>query len=78
MNVDADLSDFEVQEFPKEKSGKSESEDSKNDNESTANNASVNSSCAQHLLSCHYFIYVIKNLRTLTCVAKNALVEINL
>ena len=34
MNVDADLSDIEVQEFSEEESGKSESEDSKSDNES--------------------------------------------
>ena len=36
VNVDADLSDIEVQEFSKEESGESESEDSKSDNNSTA------------------------------------------
>ena len=36
LNVDADLSDIEVQEFSKEESGESESEDSKSDNNSTA------------------------------------------
>ena len=36
VNVDADLSDIEVQEFSKEESGKSEPEDSKSANNSTA------------------------------------------
>ena len=36
LNVDAELSDIEVQEFSKEESGESESEDSKSDNNSTA------------------------------------------
>ena len=36
MNVDADLSDIEVQEFSKEESGESECEDSESDNNSTA------------------------------------------
>ena len=37
VNVDADFSDIEVQEFSKKESGKSESEDSKSDNSAASN-----------------------------------------
>ena len=42
VNVDADLSDIEVQEFSKEESSESEPEDSKSDNNSTASGCPEN------------------------------------